>query len=838
MFKRTRLLALGFLAAGALLGYLAATGNFRLNWWASAAEPEAKAPAPPGSPAATTTIDGRYLPPPPQPFKGEINLNAYQSKPYWPARVVPPRGAPNVLLIMTDDVGFGAPSTFGGVIPTPALDRIARMGLRYTNFHSTALCSPTRAALITGRNHHMCGFGVISEMSTGYPGYNSIIGKDKATIGTILRDNGYGTSWFGKDHNVPAFVASQAGPFDQWPVGQGFEYFYGFVGGDTSQWQPGNLYRNTTRIQPYIGNPNYNLTTAMADEAVDWLHQLNELDPDKPFFCYYVPGGTHAPHHPTKEWIKKIHDMHLFDDGWNKLRETIFANQQRLGVIPKDAKLTPWPKDVLKEWDALTADEKKMFIRQVEVYAAYLAYTDHEIGRVIQTVEDMGKLDNTLIIYISGDNGSSAEGSPIGTPNEVAQFNGVEFPVERQLKEFYDEWGSDKTYNHMAVGWTWAFDTPFKWTKQIASHFGGTKQGMCMAWPNRIKDAGGIRWQFHHVIDIVPTILEATGIPAPVSVDGIDQAPMDGVSMVYTWDKANANAPSTRKTQYFEMLGNRALYHDGWIASTTPIVAPWDLAGVFPKDVVNGYKWELYDMSKDWTQDNDLAKTHPDKLREMQELFLVEATKNQVFPLNNALATRALDPRPNLTAGRNVFSYARPLTGVPQDDAPNVLARNFTITAEVDIPREGAEGMLNTSGGRFAGYGLYLLKGKPVFTYNLVDFVRFRWEGKEALTPGKHTVAFDFTYDGPGFGKGGTGVLKVDGKAVDTRKIPHTIALVNEWDETFDVGSDTGTSVNDKDYQVPFSFTGKLTKLTLRIGPMQLAPPEKKKMQKKIGERD
>ena len=765
-------------------------------------------------------------------------MNAYQSKPYWPARVVPPTGAPNVLLIMTDDCGYGAPSTFGGVIPTPNLDRIGKMGLRYTNFHSTALCSPTRAALITGRNHHQVGFGTISEMSTGFPGYNSIITKDKATVGTILRDNGYGTSWFGKNHNVPDFLHSQVGPFDQWPNGQGFEYFYGFVGGDTSQWQPGNLYRNTTRITPSVGNPDFNLTTVMADEAVDWIRTNHAVAPDKPFFCYYVPGGTHAPHHPTKEWIKKIQDMKLFDGGWNKLRDTIFANQKKLGVIPADAEMTPWPKDLLKDWDDLNADEKKLFIRQVEVYAAYLAYTDAEIGRVIKAVEDIGQLDNTLIVYISGDNGSSAEGSPNGTPNEVAQFNGIEFPIERQLKEFYDAWGSDKTYNHMAVGWTWAFDTPFKWTKQVASHFGGTRQGMCVAWPNRIKDAGGIRHQFHHVIDVVPTILEASRIPAPVSVNGIGQSPMDGVSMVYTWDKANANVPSTRKTQYFEMMGNRALYHDGWVACTTPIVAPWNLAGVFPTDVANGYKWELYHVAKDWTQNKDLAKDNPAKLKEMQELFLVEATRNQVFPLDNRLATRALSPRPSLAAGRNVFEYKWPVTGIPQGAAPNVLARDFTITAEVDVPKNGAEGMLNTSGGRFGGYGLYLLKGKPVFTYNLCDFARFRWEGKDALPPGKHTVAFEFTYDGPGFGKGGTGVLKVDGKAADTKKIPATIALINQWDESFDVGSDTGSPVNDKDYQVPFRFTGTLQMLTVKIGPMQVPPEEKKKAEKKIGERD
>src|SRR5581483_10724946 len=576
----------------------------------------------PGSPGATTTIDGKYLPNPPAKFGGEIDLNAAQSKPYWPARVVPPKGAPNVLLIMTDDVGFGAPSTFGGVIPTPALDRIANAGLRYTQFHSTALCSPTRAALITGRNHHAVGFGVVAEQATGFPGYDSIITKDTATIGRILKENGYATSWFGKDHNTPAFQASQAGPFDQWPLGMGFDYFYGFVGGDTSQWQP-NLFRNTTAIYPYLGNPTWNLTTAMADDAVAHIKMLNAVDPDKPFFVHYVPGGTHAPHHPTPEWIKKITDMHLFDKGWNELREQIFANQKKLGVIPADANLTAWPGE-LKKWETLTPDEKKMFIRQVEVYAAYLAYTDHEIGRVIQAVEDIGKLDNTLISYISGDNGSSAEGSPNGTPSEVAQFNGVEVPVADQLKYFYDVWGSDKTYNHMAVGWTWAFDTPYKWTKQIASHFGGTRQGVAMAWPARIKDAGGLRHQFHHVIDIVPTVLEATGLQQPVTVDGIAQKPIEGVSMAYTWDRANANAPTTHRTQYFEMFGNRDIYHDGWYAHTRAINAPWNLATTLPTDVMNGYKWELYDLTKDWTQDSDLAAANPQKLKQMQELFMVE----------------------------------------------------------------------------------------------------------------------------------------------------------------------------------------------------------------------
>ena len=436
---------------------------------------------PAGSPNATTNIDGRYLPPPPPTFQGDINLNAAQSKPAWPARVVPPKGAPNILLIMTDDVGFGAPSTFGGVIPTPTLDSIAANGLRYTNFHSTALCSPTRAALITGRNHHSVGFGVVSEAATGFPGYNSIIPKSSATIGRILLENGYRTAWFGKDHNTPSWDASQVGPFDQWPMGMGFEYFYGFVGGDTSQWEP-NLFRNTTAIYPYVGHPGWNLTTAMADDAIRWLNQLNDINPSMPFFLYYVPGGTHAPHQPTQEWITKISDMHLFDKGWNALRDQIFANQKRLGVIPQDAKLTPWPDKLLKRWDTLTDEQKKLYIRQANVYAAYLAYTDNEIGRVIQAVADMGKLDDTLIIYISGDNGASAEGSPNGTPSEVLQFNGIELPVDKQM-QWYKAWGNEQTYTHMAVPWAWAFDTPFKWTKQVPSFFGGTRQGMAISWP-------------------------------------------------------------------------------------------------------------------------------------------------------------------------------------------------------------------------------------------------------------------------------------------------------------------------------------------------------------------
>jgi arylsulfatase len=794
-----------------------------------------------GSPGATTTISGRQLPAPDPKFGGVIKDNALQSKAWWPPRVTPPKGAPNVLLIMTDDVGFGAPSTFGGVIPTPALDRIANNGLRYTQFHSTALCSPTRGALITGRNHHSAGFGVVSEQSTGFPGYNSIIPKDKATIGRVLKDNGYATSWFGKDHNTPTFNASQIGPFDQWPIGMGFDYFYGFVGGDTSQWEP-NLFRNTTAIYPYVGHPGWNLTTAQADDAIDWLNQTNAIEPSKPFFCYYVPGGTHAPHHATPEWIKKISDKHLFDEGWNKLRDKIFENQKRLGVIPQDAKMTPWPKELLKDWDQCTADEKKLFIRQVDVYAAYLAYTDHEIGRVIQAVEDLGKLDNTIIIYISGDNGSSAEGTLIGTPNEVAMFNGVEVPVEAQLRMFYDVWGSDRTYNHMAVPWTWAFDTPFSWTKQIASHFGGTRQGMCVSWPGHIKDVGGIRNQFHHMIDVVPTLLEVTGIPAPELVDGIRQAPIEGTSFAYTFDKANANVPSRHKTQYFEMMGDHAIYHEGWLAATKVIRPPWIVAGAANPDPLNNVTWELYDLTKDWTQCDDVAAKYPEKVKELSSLFLAEANKYQVLPLDASVASRLVQPRPNITAGRSEFVYTRPLTGIPQGDSPLLLNCSFNIKAEIEVPQGGAEGMILTSGGRFGGYGFYLLKGKPVFLWNLVDFVRPRWEGKEALSPGKHVVEFDFKYDGlgpgtlavnnmSGIGRSATGVLKVDGTEVASRKMQRTIPLILQWDESFDIGSDTGTPVCDDDYQCPFTLTAKLNKLTLKIDRPKLSPEDIKKLE-------
>jgi len=795
----------------------------------------------PGSPSATTTISGKQLPAPEPKFGGVIKDGALQSKAWWAPRIVPPKQAPNVLLIITDDSGFGVPSTFGGVIPTPTMDRLAKNGLRYNNIHSTALCSPTRAALITGRNHHSVGFGVVSEQSTGFPGYNSIIAEDKATIGRILKDNGYATSWFGKEHNTPSFAASQVGPFDQWPIGMGFEYFYGFIGGDANQWQP-NLFRNTTQIYPFEGKPGWNLVTGMADDAIDYLNRINQTSPTKPFFLKYAPGATHAPHHPTKEWVDKISAMHLFDGGWNKLRETIFANQKKLGVIPQDTRLEPWPTKVLKNWDDCTPEEKKLFIKQVEIFAAYEAYNDYEIGRVIQAVEDMGKLDNTLIFYINGDNGTSAEGGPMGTPNEVAWFNGVsEMPVEVQMK-FYDVWGTEQTYCHMSAGWSWAFDTPFTWFKQNASKLGGIRQCMTVSWPARIKDVGGLREQFMHVIDVVPTILEAAGIKAPETVDGIKQSPIEGTSFAYTFDAKNAKEPSRHKTQYFEMFGQWALYHEGWLLSTEVNRAPWQAFGPANPDPLNKQVLELYDLNKDFSQSQNIAAQHPEKVKELKKMFIEEAKKYQVFPMDASVAARIVAPRPNITAGRTEFVYTRPMTGLPQGDSPMLLDASYTITADITVPEGVGEGMILTSGGRFAGYGFYLLKGKPVFLWNLVDLKRVKWEGPDALAPGKHTIEFDFKYEGlglgtlafnnmSGLGRPGTGILKVDGKEVATQKMEKTLPMILQWDESFDIGSDTLTGVNDADYKPPFTLTAKLNKLTIKVDRPKLTPEDIKKLE-------
>ena len=807
-----------------------------------------------GTPSATTTIPGNQLPAPAPEFGGVIKDDALQSTPWWPPRIVPPADAPNILLIMTDDAGFAIPSTFGGVIPTPTMDALAADGLRYTRMMSTSLCSPTRAAMITGRNHHMVGFGVIAEQATGFPGYDSVIGVDNSTIGRILRDNGYATSWFGKDHNTPTYEASIAGPFTQWPTGLGFDYFYGFVGGDANQWGP-NLFRNTTQIYPFNDFPStlkmdrsdpnaeiwpvtgeessWNMITAMADDAIDWMTRIHQTNPDQPIFVNYVPGASHAPHHPTKEWVDKISAMHLFDDGYEKLRERIFENQKKMGVIPSDLELTPWPDDVLPPWDSLSDEAKKLYIRQVEVFAAYVAYNDHEIGRVIQRFKDLGRYDNTLIIYQNGDNGTSAEGGPEGTYSEVAFFNDVRPPVDVQMK-FYDAWGTEFAYNHMSAGWSWAFDTPFDWFKQNASRLGGINQNMVVTWPKGIKDKGALRDQFMHVIDHVPTILEVTGIPAPEMVDGIEQKPIEGTSYAYTFDAENADAPSRHKTQYFEMMGQWALYHDGWLLSTKVDRAPWDAFSAANEDPLNNQVFQLYDLSTGWNQSDDIAEQHPDKVTELRAMFLDEAKKYQVLPLDASVGARVAAPRPSLTAGRNELVYTQPMTGTPQGDAPYLLNTSFTITAEITVPEGGAEGMIVTSGGRFAGYGMYLLEGKPVFLWNMLDLERIKWEGKEALSPGKHVIEFESKYEGlgvgtmafnnfSGIGRPAETTFKVDGEVVDSKRMEKTIPIILQWDESFDIGSDTITGVNDADYMPPFPLTATLDKLTIKIDRPELS---------------
>ncbi len=757
-------------------------------------------------PTGNTSI---VLPPPPQPFKGTINLRAKDSKSDFPQPLQAPKGAPNVLLVLLDDVGFGATSAFGGPCATPTFEKLAANGLKYNQFHTTALCSPTRAALITGRNHHTVHTGVITEAATGFPGYDSVMQKDTATVAEMLKQNGYGTAWFGKNHNVPDWQTSQAGPFDLWPTGLGFDHFYGFIGGDTSQWRPA-VTEGTKPIEPYLGKPDYNFDYDMADQAIKWISMQKAVAPEKPFFCYYAPGATHAPHHPKKEWVDKYKGK--FDQGWDKVREEIFERQKKLGVIPADTRLNPRAPGI-QAWDSCTPEERKVFARFMEVYAGYLEQTDYNIGRVIDSVRQTGQLDNTMIIFIAGDNGASAEGSLQGLLNEMTFFNGVKEDLKEVLKNV-DEIGSWKTYNHYPVGWAHAMCTPFQWTKQIASHFGGTRNGMVISWPKGIAARGELRTQFHHCIDIVPTILEVAGVTAPASVNGVTQKPIEGVSMAYTF--ADPNARSRRTKQYFELLGNRAIYSDGWVACTTPVGAPWDPFSP-NADEITGYKWELYDTSKDFSEAEDLAAKSPDKLKDLQLLFYAEASRYNVLPLDNSRTGR-LDPaiRPSLTRGRKSFSFTEGMTRIPEGAAPDIKNKSWSITAEVDVKAD-TTGMIVTAGGLFGGWGLYLDKGKPVFHYNFVDVAHYDIAGKEALAPGKHTIKMDFTYDGGGIGKGGTVVVSVDGKEVAKGRVERTIPVRVALDETLDIGEDCGTPVN-LTYDVPFKFTGKIEKVTIELG--------------------
>lgn len=753
--------------------------------------------------------DRSVLPITQKPFKGHIGLRTNESKLDFPAEVKAPRKAPNILLIMPDDVGFGAASAFGGPIPTPAMERVANAGLRYNQFHTTALCSPTRAALITGRNHHSNATGVIMELGSGFPGYNSLMPKRNGSIGQVLKGNGYNTAWYGKNHNVPDWHSSQAGPFDLWPTGLGFEQFYGFIGGDTSQFTPA-IFDGTKPVEPPSDKEDYHFDIDMADRAVNYIRQQNALAPEKPFFIYYAPGTAHAPHHAPKDWIKKFKGK--FDMGWDAMREETFARQKQMGVIPQNTKLTKRP-DKLRAWDSLNPQQKELYARMMEVYAGALNHMDHQIMRVLDAVEATGEMDNTLIIYLMGDNGASAEGSPDGLLNEMTMFNNIPVPFEDTYARI-DELGGPNTFGHYPAAWAHAMDTPFQWTKQVASHFGGTRNALAISWPARIKGDGSVRSQFHHVVDIVPTILEASGLPAPASINGVGQSPIEGVSMMYSFD--DAKVASKRRTQYFEMFGNRAIYNDGWVAATTPPEAPW-ISITKPSDPINDWQWELYNIADDFSQSNDLAASNPEKLREMQLLFYGEARKYNVLPIDNSKASRFdVSLRPSLTEGRDTFTYYDGMKRIPEGTAPDFKNKSHAISVNVEIGEGSNEGMLVTQGGRFGGWGLYVLNGKPKYVYNVANLERYQIASEEKLTPGKHTIRYEFAYDGGGFGKGGTGTLMVDGKTVATGKVERTMGLRISLDETFDVGSDAGEPVSEE-YHVPFDFEGKLGKVVVEL---------------------
>ena len=763
-----------------------------------------------------SVVAQEVLPKAERPFRGRIERTAKESTPDFPNEVQAPAGAPNVLLILTDDVGFGASSSFGGPIPTPTFDKLAANGLRYNRFHTTALCSPSRAAMITGRNHHSTATGIVMEMGTGYPGYNTLMPRSTATVARVLQGNGYNTSWFGKNHNVPDWHSSQAGPFDLWPNALGFEYFFGFLGGDTDQWHSA-IFENTTPIEleEQLGSTPKHFDEIMANKTIDWLRMQNAMAPQKPFFAYYASGSAHAPHHAPAEWIAKFKGK--FDQGWDKVREETLERQKKQGIVPANTQLTERPKEI-PAWDSLTADQKKLYSRMMEVYAAFLAHADYQIGRVVDEVEREGELDNTLIIFVQGDNGASAEGSLQGTTNEIAVLlNGIT-EDESYLQSMMDKLGGPLTYNHYPVGWAHAMNAPFQWTKQVASHFGGTRNGLVISWPKRIKDKGGIRTQFSHLIDIVPTILDACGIQMPDVIDGAKQKPIEGTSLVYTFDDANAKERHT--TQYFELVGNRGLYHNGWMASTTPLRLPWiTAAGIAPSP--NDFQWELYNVAEDFSQTNNLATRYPDKLKELQAIFDVEARKYDVFPLDSSFADRANPAiRPSLTRGRTQFTYYPGMFRIPEGSAPDVKNKSFRLVAEVEIPSAGASGILVTQGGRFVGWSFLVLDGKPMFAYGASNQEqhKYRVKSDRELSAGKHTITFEFKYEGGGIGKGGVGTLSVDGQKVAEGRIERTAGIRFSADETFDIGIDTGTPVIEEYAdKMPFKFTGNLIKVTIEL---------------------
>ena len=748
------------------------------------------------------------IPEPKRPSYSEIDARKAKAPPRF--QVKAPAGAPNVVVVLIDDLGFGVSSSFGGPVGTPTLDAVAQNGLRYTNFHTTALCSPTRAALKSGRNHHTVNMGFITEMATAFPGATGQIPNATAPLAEMLRLNGYGTAAFGKWHETAAWEAGASGPFDRWPTRQGFDKFYGFLGGETNQWAP-YLYDGDAQVE-LPNDPNYHFMTDMTDKARAWIKYQKALAPDKPSFVYFAPGATHAPHHVPKEWIARWKGK--FDQGWDKLREETLARQIRMGVVPPATRLAPKP-PAIKDWESLSADEKRLFSRQAEVFAAYVEYTDHEVGRMLQAFDDVGQADNTLVFYVAGDNGTSGEGGQNGMFNEYTYFNGVQEKVEDMLK-LIDKWGGPETYPHMAAGWAVALNAPFGWMKQVPSDFGGTRNGMAVSWPRGIKARNEIRTQFGHVIDVAPTVLQAAGLPEPRSVNGTPQIPMEGKSLVYSFDDAKAKERHT--TQYFEIAGNRAIYHDGWYARTIHR-APWEAQP--RRSLADNSAWQLYDVRSDFSLVDDVATRHPKKLAELQALYLNEAKKYHVLPMDDRVFERldaALVGRPDLMAGRTSLTLAEGMSGMMESVFINVKNRSKTITAEVDVPQGGGNGTLIAQGGRFGGWSLYVKDGVPAYGYNFLGLQQSAIAGTKPLPAGKSTIRFDFAYDGGGPGKGGTGTLSVNGEKVAEGRLERTQAGLFSADETADVGIDLGTPVVEAvGAEARSRFTGRIPKLTVEV---------------------
>ena len=765
-----------------------------------------------GSPAATPVAEAttHVLPFPDFRFQGSVGRTIDESDPpEFPQPVRPPKGAPNIVLILIDDAGYGQFGTFGGQVPTPALDSVAASGLRYTRFHTTALCSPTRAALLTGRNHHSTGNGVITEAATGYDGYTGIIGKNVGTIAEVLRQHGYATAWFGKNHNTPDWETSQVGPFDRWPSGLGFDYFYGFMGGDMDQWQP-TLYENH-QLVPRSEDPNYILTVDLVDRAIAWLRQTRSIAADKPYFLYMATGATHAPHQVSPQYISRFQGQ--FDMGWDAYREQTFARQKELGVVPPNATLTKRPEE-LPAWDTLSADQKRLFSRMMEVFAAFTSQTDHEMGRLLEVVRSLPDADNTLVFYEVGDNGASAEGGLVGLLNENSFFNNVPESLADNLAHI-DEIGGPKHFNHFPAGWAWAMNTPFQWTKQIASHLGGVRNPLAVSWPARIKDAGGVRSQFHHVIDIAPTIYEAVGVPFPDELNGVAQKPIEGVSMVYSFD--SDDAPGKRRTQYFEMFINRGIYHDGWWAASR-VNIPWEGAAAAANP--DTATWELYHLEDDFTQANDVAKANAAKLREMQDLWWSEASRYSVLPLDGRKTERLngeLQGRPSQTGKRTSFTYYPGVLALPAGSAPNVLNKSFAITADVELG-DAAEGAIFSLGGSDGGFGLYLKDGRAVFVGNFLGRTTTRAVSQAPLPTGAVQLRGEFEYDGGGMGKGGTLRLLVNGQPAGEGRLEQTQGITLGLGGTLDIGADTGSAV-DEEYTPPFRFNGEIRQVTVDLTP-------------------